>query len=139
MYNFSQPTTTYGGPYYGVDNSRVTTYFSSSQTQIFAHYFLLEFALINRKHFGLVPGIALGSYNGFRVDNNTGERVPLSDVTYHRFSVGANLNAEIKFGRCTFLIGPNYYMFSLQDKANTDWHEYQHLIGADIGLRVKLL
>jgi hypothetical protein len=139
MYNFSEPTTFYNGPTPVVDSGQFTTYFNSSRTQIFAHYFLAEFAIINGRHFGLVPGIALGSYNGFRIDNNTGEKVPLSDDTYHRFSMGAELNAEFKFGRCAILLGPNYYLFSLQDKANNNWREYQHLIGADVGFRVNLL
>ncbi len=121
------------------DNGRYTTYFNSSQSHYFGHYALVEIAVVNTRHFALVPGIGLGSYTGYKIDQTTGDRVNLSEDTHHRFSMCAELNAEIKFGRCAFLIGPNYYLFSMQDKANTNWRQYQNFIGADIGLRVNLL
>ena len=99
----------------------------------------MEIAIINLPHFALTSGLGLGSYTGYKIDQNTGDRVSLSTDTHHRFSFSTELNAEIKFGRCVFLVGPNYYFFSMQDKANSSWHQYQNLIGADIGLRVNLL
>jgi hypothetical protein len=122
-----------------IDNSRYTTYFNSSQSHYFGNYALMEIAIINLRHFALTPGVGLGSYTGYNVDQTTGDKVPLSADTHHRFSMSAELNAEIKFGRCAFLIGPNYYLFSAQDKANINWRQYQNFIGADIGLRVNLL
>ncbi|MDB5283253.1 MAG: hypothetical protein JWO06_2328 [Bacteroidota bacterium] len=140
LYNFAAPGLSNNNIAPQLDNGRYTTYFNNSQAHFFGHYFLAELAIINTKRFALTPGIAVGSFTGYKVDNNTGEVVQLSADTHHRFSVGGELNAEIKFAkRCTFLIGPNYYMFSLQDKAHPDWREYQHFIGADIGLRVNLL
>jgi hypothetical protein len=53
--------------------------------------------------------------------------------------MSADLNAEIKIGRWTILFGPNYYLFSLQDKASANWHQYQNFIGGDVGFRVNLL
>lgn len=139
LYNFSQPGSV-SSPYSAFfDNNRNTTYFNSSGNSFFGHYFLAEYAVVNLHHFALAPGIALGSFTGFMVDNNTGERVALSTDTHHRFSMGAELNFEIKFGRCTFLASPNYYLFSMQDKSNPNWREYQHFLGADVGFRVNLL
>ena len=137
--NFSQSSassSTYSG---AIDNKANTTYFNNSKTVLLGQYFLAEVAVINLPHFALAPGIALGSFNGFKIDNTTGDRVALSAETHHRFSVGAELNFEIKFGRWSFLASPNYYLFSLQDKSNANWREYQHFIGADIGFRVNLL
>ena len=139
LYNFSTPHITYDGYTPIIDNNRNTTYFNSSRNNIFGHYLVIELAVINRKHFALVPGLAVGTFSGFRVDNNTNDRVGYYNDMHHPFSVGAELNAEIKFGRCSLLMGPNYYLFSLQDKATTSWHQYQHYIGADIGLRVNLM
>jgi hypothetical protein len=121
------------------DNARYTTYFNSSQSHYFGNYALMEVAIINLPGFALTPGISLGSYTGYKIDQTTGDKVELSTDTHHRFSMGAELNAEIKFGRCAFLIGPNYYLFCMQDKANSNWRQYQNFIGADIGLRVNLL
>lgn len=121
------------------DNGRYTTYFNASQSHYFAHYALIELAVINTKHFALVPGVGLGSYTGYKIDQTTGNRIDLSEDTHHRFTMSAELDAEIKFGRCAFLIGPNWYMFSMQDKANNNWRQYQNMIGGDIGLRVNLL
>jgi hypothetical protein len=137
LYNFGSPSViqTNATP----TGSQFTTYFNNSQTHFFGQYFLAEIAVINARHFALVPGIALGSFTGFKVDENTGQEVKLSQDTHHRFSLGAELNAEVKFGRWTILVGPNYYFFSMTDKANSDWKEYQHYIGGDIGFRVNLI
>lgn len=138
LYNFSSPigVTTYD---VNVGNSRYTTYFNSGATHFFAHYFVLEAAIVNTRHFALVPGIALGSYTGFNIDNTTGERVQIADVTNRRFTFGGELNGEIKIHRVSIVFGPNYYLFSLRDRANSSWKQYQHFIGGDIGLRVNLL
>jgi hypothetical protein len=139
MYNFSTPTVSTQG--YGtlIDVSRNTTYFNGYRNDFFAHYLVLELAVINLRHFGLVPGLAFGSFSGFRVDNDTHSTVWYGDDMHHPFTMGAELNAEIKFGRCAIVVGPNYYLFALQDRTHNDWHQYQHYIGADIGLRVNLL
>ena len=139
LYNFSQPSSSSSSFASVIDNNRNTTYFNNSKSNLFGHYFLTEVAVINLKHFVLAPGIALGSFTGFKVDNTTGDHVQFSADTHHRFSIGAELNLEIKFGRWSFLASPNYYLFSLQDKANGDWREYQHFIGGDVGFRVNLL
>jgi hypothetical protein len=139
MGNFAQAGTTTTNYANTVDNNTNTTYFNNSKTVLLGQYFLAEVAVIKVPHFELAPGIALGSFTGFKVDNTTGDRVDLSADTHHRFSVGAELNFEIKFGRWSFLASPNYYLFSLQDKSNGNWREYQHLIGADVGFRVNLL
>jgi hypothetical protein len=139
LYNFSRPMASSSTYPAFTDNNLNTTYYNNSNTHFFGQYFVLEVAVVNLKHFALVPGIAVGSFTGFKVNNTTGEWVKLSADTHHRFSIGAQLNAEIKFGRFVFLVGPNYYLFSLQDKANNDWREYQHFIGADVGFRVNLL
>jgi hypothetical protein len=139
LYNFSGPQIDAAGGYFPGDNNRNTTYFNSSQTHYFGHYLLMELAIINRPHFALTPGVGVGSYNGFKVDNTTGNIVQLSTDTHNRFSISAELNAEIKFGRCVFLIGPNYYLFSAQDRADNNWREYQHFIGVDAGFRVNIL
>jgi hypothetical protein len=139
MYNFSAPSISNAPFGTAIDDSRYTTYFSARQTHIFAHYFVTELAVVNAKHFSLVPGVAVGSYTGYSIDNGSNQKVQLSDNTHHRFTVGAELNAEIKFGRVVFLFGPNYYLLSMQDKIHTDWRVYQHYIGADVGLRVNLL
>lgn len=139
MYNYAQPSITAMSFTPTVSDAQNTMYFNPGKTHLFAHYLLVELAVINAKRFSLVPGVAVGSYTGFRVDKTTGERVQLTQVTDKRFSIGAELNAEIKFGRGTFLIGPNYYLFSLRDKANAKWKEYQHFIGVDVGLRVNIL
>lgn len=121
------------------DNSRYTTYFNSSQSHYFGQYAVLQYAIINARHFALVPGIGLGSFTGYKVDATTGDIVNLSTDTHHRFSTFAELNAEVKLGRWSIIFGPNYYLFCLQDKASNNWHQYQNLIGADIGFRVNLL
>ena len=139
LYNFSGPQIASASNFFTGDNSRNTTYFNSSQTHFFGHYLLVELAIINRPHFSLTPGIAAGTFTGFKVDQSSGNNVSISNDTHNRFSVGAELNAEIKFGRCVFLVGPNYYLFSLQDRANNDWREYQHFVGVDVGFRVNLL
>jgi hypothetical protein len=137
--NFSQTAASSTAYVASIDNTRNTTYFNNSKTVLLGQYFLAEVAVIKLPHFELAPGIALGSFTGFKIDNTTGDRVDLSADTHHRFSVGAELNFELKFGRWSFLASPNYYLFSLQDKANGNWREYQHLIGADLGFRVNLL
>jgi|GEM_PF-1767804 len=139
LYNFSGPQISSANNYFTGDNNRNTTYFNSSQTHFFGHYLHMEIAVINLPHFALTPGIGVGTFTGFKVDNTTGNTVALSSDTHNRFSISAELNAEIKFGRCVFLVGPNYYLFSLQDRANNDWREYQHFLGADVGIRVDLL
>jgi hypothetical protein len=139
MHDFSGPSSTYisGNPQ--LSPAANTTYFNSSQTRILAQYFLLEIALIHTRHFNLVPGVAVGSYNGYKIDQTTGDQINFSETTRRRFSVGAELNFEIVYGRCTFLFGPNYYLFDYKDKLNDSWHEYQHMIGGDIGFRVNLI
>jgi len=139
LYNFSAPHITPDGYTPILDNSRNTTYYNASRSNIFGNYLLVELAIIDRPHFALVPGVAIGSFSGFKIDNDSHDRVGDYYDMHHPFSVGGELNAEIKFGRCALLIGPNYYFFALQDKANSGWHQYQHYIGADIGLRVNLL
>jgi hypothetical protein len=139
LYNFIPSDISATGYIPVTDNSRYTIYFNSSQSHYFGQYALMELAIINLPHFALTPGVGLGSYTGYKIDQTTGERVDLSTDTHHRFSMSAELNAEIKFGRFVFLLGPNYYLFSLQDKANPSWHQYQNFIGADIGFRVNLL
>jgi hypothetical protein len=139
LYVFSAPHISSDGYTPLVDNSRNTTYFNASRNNIFGNYLLVELAVINLPHFALVPGVAVGSFSGFKIDNDSHDRVNYYDDMHHPFSIGAELNAEIKFGRCALLLGPNYYLFALQDKATSDWHQYQHYIGADIGLRINLL
>ena len=139
LYNFSGPSLVSVPPNAEISPAANTTYFNNSQTHIFGQYFLAEVVLVKTRHFNLVPGVAVGSYTGFKVDNNTGEQVSLSATTDRRFSIGAELNAEIVYGRCTFLIGPNYYLFGYRDKFNHNWREYQHFIGADLGFRVNLI
>jgi len=139
LYNFSGPQISSANNYFTGDNNRNTTYFNSSQAHYFGNYLLIELAIINTPHFALTPGAGVGTYNGFKVDNTTGNNVELSTDTHNRFSVSAELNAEFKVGRCVFLLGPNYYLFSAQDRANNNWREYQNFIGADIGFRVDLL
>jgi len=139
LYNFSQPSISNSSYSTFINENQNATYFNNSRNNFFGHYFLAEYAIINSKHFALTPGLALGSFTGYKVDNNTGERVELSTDTHHRFSLGASLNIEIKFGRLVFLAGPNYYLFTLQDRTNHDWRESQQFIGGDIGLRFNLL
>jgi hypothetical protein len=139
LYNFSGPQISSVDNYFTGDNNRNTTYFNSSQTHFFGHYLHMELAIIDLPHFALTPGIGAGTFTGFKVDNTTGNTVSISSDTHNRFSVSAELNAEVKIGRCVFLAGPNYYLFSLQDRANRDWREYQHFVGVDVGLRVNLL
>ena len=103
------------------------------------HYALVQLAIINRPHFSLTPGIALGTFTGFNRDSQTNEAVKLRNVMKNLFSIGAELNAEIKIGRCMIFAGPSYYLFSMQDKVSPDWKQYKHFLGADIGLRVNLL
>ncbi len=138
MYNYASPSITAQNFNPVITDGQYSTYFNASKMHLFAHYLLMELALINSRHFALTPGIAVGSYTGYRVDNTTGEHIMLSQVTDRHFSIGAELNAELTFGRLTILFGPNYYLFSLRDKANTSWREYQHFIGGDIGIRVNL-
>ena len=139
LYNFSGPSVTNvpGNPVISPEAN--TTYFNSSATRILGNYFLAEIELIRSRHFNLVPGIALGSYNGYKIDETTGDRVYFSQTTHRRFSMGAELNFEIVYGRVTFLFGPNYYLFDYQDKVNNNWRQYQHTLGGDLGLRVNLL
>jgi len=139
LYNFTPPNIS--GPTFisDVKIPQYTTYFNSAQSHYFGQYAVLEYAIIDSKHFALTPGIGLGSFTGYNIDRTSGDVVPLLATTHHRFSMSAELNAEIKFGRCVFLFGPNYYLFSLQDKASTNWHQYQNFIGADIGFRVNLI
>ncbi len=122
-----------------MNGQQYTTYFNTSYTNIFAHYGVIEIPLINITHFALTPGVAIGGYTGSHIDKTTGDKVQLTDVGRYRFTVGAELNFEIKFGRAVIFFGPNYYMFNLQDKVNRDWHQYSHSVGADLGLRVNLL
>jgi hypothetical protein len=138
LYNFSGPQISSANNYFAGDNNRNTSYFNSSQTHFFGHYFHAEIAIIDLPHFALTPGGGIGTFTGFKVDNTTGNTVQISSDTHNRFSASAELNAEIKFGRCVLLAGPNYYFFSLQDRANNNWREYQHFIGVDVGLRVNL-
>ena len=139
LYNFI-PTDVAGSTYIpAMDDSRNTTYFNSSQSHYFGHYAVVEFAVVKLKHFALTPGLGFGSFTGYKVDQTTGNKVTLSTDTHHRFSMSADLNAEIIFGRFTFLVGPNYYLFCLQDKVSAKWNQYQNFIGGDIGFRVNLL
>ncbi|MFN8286943.1 MAG: hypothetical protein U0V74_09340 [Chitinophagales bacterium] len=121
-----------------IDYDRMTAYFNKSSVHTFGHYGVLEIAIINTRHFALTPGLALGGYMGYVKDAN-GNKVRFSDIVKYRFTVGAELNAEIKLNRVTILFGPNYYMFNRQDKFNADWKQYAHLIGGDVGLRVNLI
>jgi hypothetical protein len=139
LYNFSSPSID-GQPVTPVNSDQNTTYFNASQVHFFGQYLLVELAVINTKHFALAPGIAVGSFTGYKIDNTTHDEVTLSQTTHHRFSIGADLNLEFKFAkRWTFLVSPNYYLFSLQDNANSDWHEYLHFMGIDAGIRLNLL
>ena len=139
IYNFSQSGKSSLSYEPIIDNGRNTTYFNNSKTNIFAHYILVEIAVVNRPHFALVPGIALGTFGGYKVDNTTGKRVWFSENTHNRISAGAELNFEIKFGRCVFFLSPNYYLFHLQDKGNSNWREFNHFLGADVGFRFNLI
>jgi hypothetical protein len=139
LYNFSGPDVSGGASYFANDNNRATTYYNNSQTHFFGHYLVLEYALINLPHFSLTPGICGGTFTGFKVDNTTGNDVGIATDTHHRFTLGAELNAEIHFGQFSILAGPNYYLFSLQDRSNSDWREYEHFIGGDVGFRVNLI
>jgi hypothetical protein len=139
LYNYATPAVSNLGFTPDITDAQSTTYFNYSKTHIFGHYALVELSVLNFPHFGLVPGIAAGTFTGYRVDKTTGERVSLSETTTRRFSIGFQLNAEIKFGRFAIVFGPNYYLFSLNDKANFKWREYQHFLGGDLGLRINLL
>lgn len=121
------------------DFDRNTVYMNSTRTHLFGHYGVLEIALVNSKFFALTPAIAVGGFHGITVDNSTKDYVQLGRITKNRFSVGAELNAEFKIGPVTILLGPNYYLFNQQDKVNTKWSRYTHVIGADAGIRVNLL
>jgi hypothetical protein len=139
LYNFT-PVNIPGFPYAPTLNpQQYTTYFNGSRSNYFAQYGVLEYAIINTKIFALTPGIGPGSFTGNTVDKVSNDMVPLSAATHHRFTMSADLNAEIKIGRWTILFGPNYYLFSLQDKASANWHQYQNFIGGDVGFRVNLL
>ena len=140
LYNFASPSIGgYSVTPTNLNSNQNTTYFNTSQDHFFGQYLLVEMALINTDHFALAPGVAGGTFTGYKIDNTTHEMVTLSQTTHHRFSIGAELNAEFKFGgRWAFLVSPNYYLFSLQDNANPDWHQYLHFIGVDVGLRVNL-
>ncbi len=139
LYNNSSPSRTFSTHTPIIDRDRYTMYYNNYKDHIFGHYLLMQLAIINSKHFGLVPGIALGSFNGFKVDNDTYDRVRLAEVTRNRFSFGAELNAEIKFGRAIIFLGPNYYLFAMRDNINSNWREYRHFIGGDLGFRFNLL
>jgi len=141
LYNFASPSIGgYSATPVNINSNENTTYFNTSQDHFFGQYLLLQLAIINTRHFALVPGFAVGTFTGYKIDNTTGDQVTLAQTTDHRFSIGAELNAEIKFARrWTFLFGPNYYLFSMQDKANTDWHQDLHFFGIDAGIRVNLL
>jgi hypothetical protein len=139
MYSFGGPNINSAASYFSGDNNRATTYYNNSHTNLFCHYLVIEHALINRRHFALVPGIGGGWFSGYKVDNNTGEHVPISDDTHHRFTFCAELNFEIIFGRFTVLLGPNYYVFCMQDRGNNTWWEIQNFVGADVGLRFNLI
>lgn len=121
------------------DFDRYSVYQNSTRTHLFGHYGVLEIAVINSKFFALTPAIAAGGFHGYTVDNSTKEHTQLSRVTKNRFSIGAELNAEFKIGPVTLMVGPNYYLFNQQDKVNTKWSRYTHVIGADAGIRVNLL
>jgi hypothetical protein len=139
LYNFSAPINQSSSEQPLMNREQFATYLNSSQTQFFGHYALVEVAVINRPHFALTPGIAIGTYTGFNRDENTNEAVKLRNVTKNRFSIGTELNFEAKFGRCVIFGSPNYYLFSMQDKASKEWKQYKHFLGADIGFRVNLL
>lgn len=121
------------------DEGRYNFYFNSSRTILFAHYGVIEIPLINSKHFALTPAIAAGGFTGYTIDKDTKNKAQISSLTKNRFSVGAELNAEIKFGRVVIVAGPNYYLFNNTDRATKHWNRYTHVIGADVGLRVNLL
>ncbi len=139
LYNFSAPINQSPAQQPLMNREQFATYLSSSQTQFFGHYALVELAVINRPHFSLTPGIAAGTFTGFNRDSETDKAVKLRNVTKNRFSIGAELNAEVKFGRCVIFLSPNYYLFSMQDKISKDWRQYKHFLGADLGFRVNLL
>lgn len=140
LYAFSAPNINATSYTPNILPGQYTTYFNASRTNYFGNYLLLELAVINTPRFALTPGLALGSYSGYKVDNTTDQPVYLGDVTRDHFSIGADLNAEIKFSRrWTFLFGPNYYLFGMQDRFNNDWREYSHFFGIDAGFRVNIL
>ncbi len=142
MYVYSKNVGNTGGSYTPmtdntIDNPRLTTYFSGTRMHMFAHYGVLEFAIINSKIFALTPGIALGGYTGFIKDDG-GNKVRFGEVSRMRITAGTELNFEFKFNHGSFIFGPNYYMFSRRDKLTANWKQFNHFIGADIGLRFSL-
>lgn len=142
MYNYSHninATTTGYVPVTGttVDDQRLTAYFSGNRTHMFAHYGVMEYALVNKEVFGLTPGIAIGGYTGF-TKNDAGSRVRFSETSRMRLTAGVELNFEFKFKHGAFLITPNYYLFSRQDQLTADWKQFNHFIGAALGFRFSL-
>ncbi|MFN8299206.1 MAG: hypothetical protein U0T75_08885 [Chitinophagales bacterium] len=143
MYTYSKNVSNTTGNYTPVDNGgaidnpRLTTYFNGTRMNMFAHYGVLEFSIINSKVFALTPGIALGGYTGY-IKDDAGNKVKFNQVSRMRITAGTELNFEIKFNHGSFIFGPNYYLFARQDKATADWKQFNHLIGADLGLRFSL-
>lgn len=121
-----------------IDYDRMTAYFDKASVHTFGHYGVLEIAIVNTRHFALTPGLAIGGYMGYVKDAN-GNKVRFSDIVKYRFTIGAELNAEVKIKQVSIVFGPNYYMFNRQDKFNADWKQYAHLIGGDVGVRVNLV
>jgi hypothetical protein len=119
--------------------STYTTYFNSSQTNVFGNYFILELAVIDKAHFTLAPGFTLGAVAGFKLDKTSGDKVAFSQTTAHRFSASVEINAEVKLGRVVVFASPNYNFLQLIDKSNKAWNEKQNMLGGDLGLRVNML
>ena len=138
MYSYSPTQSNSVANISTVNEKMATTYFNYSSTQLFAHYFVLELSVYNKKKFSLVPGILIGGFSGFKVDNSTKQKVQLSEETYRHSTVGVELNAEIKVKQVTFFVSPNYYFFKMKDKVNNGWTEFRQFIGGDTGIRVNL-
>ena len=139
LYEFSPAQQNSYNNIVGVTEKTATTYFASSNTQLFAHYFVIELSVFTRKKFSLVPAFLAGGFSGFKVNRTTSEKIPLSQETYKHVTIGAALNGEIRIKQVTILISPNYYFFKMKDKVSNDWKEYRNFIGGDIGLRINLI
>lgn len=139
MYNYSNSQGNRTGFSPQLSGDKYTLYLSNSRTHIFGHYAVLELAVLNLKHFALTPAIAAGGFTGYTKDDVTDFKARMVQGTKRRFSIGAELNFEIKVNRFVFLIGPNYYLFNQEDKIHANWKKYTHIIGADLGLRVNFI
>ncbi|MFN8276529.1 MAG: hypothetical protein U0T84_03525 [Chitinophagales bacterium] len=115
----------------GLNDTTIST--NTIRQNYFCHSLVLEYILVQTKHFNLVPGVSFGLFHG----NSDATIEPFDQtVLKNKFKVGIGVNAEVVLGQVSILVTPQYNLIRLQNYGAANQSGFTHIIGLEAGIRV---